>query len=437
VRLRVAECHELNAHSSLDLEAGGRSYSLMIASVPGAGYLNLYGRDTTEQRRAEDQLRQSQKLEAIGRLAGGVAHDFNNLLAVIIGYSDLMLPQMEPSGELRQHLQEIRSAADRAAGLTRQLLAFSRKQVLQPKVLDINAVVTGMIRMIRRLVREDIELSTELSPEAGCVRADPVQMEQILLNLAANAGDAMPRGGRLTIRTARAALDEAYARAHPDVLPGDYALISVTDTGQGMDPETQARIFEPFFTTKDQGKGTGLGLSIVYGTVKQSGGHIDLESAPGQGTTFRVYLPGVRAVSEAQPRAAPEAKATPRGSETILVAEDDPVLRSMVVRILRDTGYKVLEAANGEEAKAVCARHRGEVHLLLTDVIMPVMGGTTLADHLGRFFPGMRTMFMSGHTNVAIDRPFLQKPFGTGELLKKIRDVLDAPGTGPGGGRSP
>lgn len=423
---RVIESYEADAHSVFDFESGGRSYSFMIAPLHKWDYVNLYGRDITDQRRAEDQFRQSQKLEAIGRLAGGVAHDFNNLLAVIIGYSDLMLPQVGNSGELRQQLQEIRAAADRAAGLTRQLLAFSRKQVLQPRVLDLNTTVNGIQKMLRRLIREDVEIVTLLDPDAGNVRADPVQVEQIILNLAVNAGDAMPKGGRLTIRTSRVALDDSYVRSHPGVPAGEYVLLSVSDTGCGMDAEAQARVFEPFFTTKEQGKGTGLGLSIVYGTVKQSGGHIDLESAPGKGTTFRVYLPRVREAPEAESPPGGEVPGK-KGAETILVAEDDPVLRSMVVRILRDTGYTVLEAANGEEAKAVCARHGKAIHLLLTDVIMPVMGGTTLAGHLKRFFPGIRVMFMSGHTDAPIDRPFLQKPFSSGDLVKRVREVLDGP----------
>ena len=382
----------------------------------------------------EEQLRQSQKMEAVGRLAGGVAHDFNNLLTAISGYSDLLLHRLPDYSTLRRDVEEIRKAGDRAAALTRQLLAFSRRQLLRPEVLDLNGVVTKMRQMLRRLIGENIELSIDLSPSLSRVKVDPGQIEQVILNLAVNARDAMPDGGRITIATADAELSPAYAATHPEVRPGPHVLLSVADTGQGMSDETQAHLFEPFFTTKERGNGTGLGLATVYGIVQQSGGHIRVNSAADRGSTFLIYLPRIEAAEDGDrgadrpllPHASP-------GTETVLLAEDEEVVRRLARELLTGNGYKVLEAANGREALLLSEGHRGEIHLLLTDVVMPKMSGRELGERIRLQRPGLRVLYMSGYTDDAILRrgvledgiPFLQKPFTPEAFARKVREVLD------------
>jgi two-component system, cell cycle sensor histidine kinase and response regulator CckA len=391
-------------------------------------------RDVTERKELEDQLRQAQKMEAVGMLAGGIAHDFNNLLSIIIGYSDLTLRRLATVDPLRHNVEEIKRAGERAANLTRQLLAFSRKQVLQPKVLDLNEVVTEMERMLRRLIGEDIELRAALEPGLGSVKADPGQIEQVLLNLCVNARDAMPRGGKLTIGTEDVYLDEGYAAHHAAVKTGRYVMLAVSDTGTGMDEATQARVFEPFFTTKGQGKGTGLGLSTVYGIVKQSGGYIWVYSEVSRGTTFKVYLPRVDegAQEYRQGRGAVEEHG---GTETVLLVEDDELVRNLTRSILSDLGYRVLAVANASAALSVCEHTEGPIHLLLTDVVMPGMSGRELAERLARLRPETRVLFMSGYTDDAIVHHgvldegvnFIQKPFTPEALARKVREVLGRP----------
>jgi PAS domain S-box-containing protein len=393
----------------------------------------LYAEDITEQRALEQQLRQAQKMEAVGRLAGGIAHDFNNLLMVISGYCEFLLHGLGPEPSLRGCAQEIANAAERATSLTRQLLAFSRKQLLTPKVLDLNAVVSENLKMLPRLIGEDIELATLPADELGKVKADPGQIEQVVMNLVVNARDAMPSGGKLTIETANVTLDDAYARRHPGVSPGDYVMLAISDTGMGMDQETQSHIFEPFYTTKGQ-KGTGLGLSMVYGIVKQSGGYIWVYSELGRGTTFKVYLPRVEE-SEEKPALQPASVRLPSGNETILVVEDEPQLRDLTRQFLETHGYTVLVAEHGAAALEVAKRHPGPIHLLLTDIIMPVMNGRELAQRMAVFSPKTRILFMSGYTENAAWREdmiensarFLQKPFTLDALTRKVREVLESP----------
>jgi len=392
-----------------------------------------------ERRRAEEaretiegQLRASQKLEAIGGLAGGIAHDFNNLLSVILSYTGFALDQVAAGAPLHDDLQEVIKAADRAAALTRQLLAFSRKQVLQPVALDLNQIATGIEKMLRRILGEDIDLAQKLAPDLGAVMADPGQIEQVLMNLVVNARDAMPEGGNLTIETANVDLDEEYAARHLAVKPGSFVVLSVTDSGCGMDADTQARVFEPFFTTKEKGKGTGLGLSTVYGIVKQSGGNIWVYSEPGIGTTFKIYLPRVRdpATLLASVR---QQGTTTFGTETILVVEDEEAVRSMVARILRAAGYTVLVAADGSEALATSAHCPEEIHLVLTDVIMPQMSGRVLVERLTKTRPALKILYMSGYTDQAVvhhgvldaGTHFLGKPFTATDLARRVRAVLD------------
>jgi PAS domain S-box-containing protein len=387
----------------------------------------------TDQKQLEEQLRQSQKMEAVGLLAGGVAHDFNNLLTVISGYTEVLLGRAGEDDPARPRLDAIRTAADQAAGLTRQLLAFSRKQVLQPRVLDLNAIVAETESMLQRLIGEDVELTTALDPALGLVRADPGQIGQVILNLAVNARDAMAGGGRLTIETANLDRDEAQARHRLSLEPGRYVAISVSDTGHGMDERTQARIFEPFFTTKEQGRGTGLGLATVYGILAQSGGGIAVRSAPGAGTTFTVCLPrieeGVAAHEQPPPRLRPA-----RGSETILLVEDEAAVRDLIRDVLGANGYSVLEAAHVDDALALGEAHRGPIDLMLTDVVMPGMSGPALAARLLGDRPALKVVFMSGYTDDAVARngvlepaaTFLQKPFAMDVLLRTVREVLDA-----------
>ncbi|HEV8304402.1 MAG TPA: response regulator [Gemmatimonadales bacterium] len=406
-------------------------YSAERIELDGAPHILALTTDITERRQLEEELRQAQKMEAIGQLAGGVAHDFNNILTAIHGYADLLGDAL-PAGDARlEDVEEIRKAARRAAQLTRQLLAFSRKQVLEPRVLDLNALVENLDKMLRPLLGENVELTTALAPALNAVRADPNQLEQVILNLAINARDAMPQGGKLTIETADVALDEHYATRHVGVAPGRYVMLAVSDTGTGMDEQTKARIFEPFFTTKEPGKGTGLGLSTVYGIVKQSGGNIWLYSEPGRGTTFKIHFPAVDATVDEAPNAARAGGLD--GVETVLVAEDDEQLRRLAQRALAGRGYTVLEADGGAAALAVARRHPGPIHLLLTDVIIPGMDGRSLAQALQAERPDLRVLFMSGYADKAIVHhgvldsgvAYLAKPFTTEAVARKVREVLD------------
>ena len=385
-------------------------------------------------RNTEKQLVQSQKLEAVGRLAGGISHDFNNLLTVILGYSDISKRQLKEGDPLRRNLEEITKASERAASLTRQLLAFSRKQVMQPKVFDLNTVVTDLEKMLRRMIGEDIELRVSRGPDLGNIKADPVQLEQVIMNMVVNARDAMPKGGKLSIETSNVYLDETYAREHVSVVPGDYVMLAISDTGCGMDEETRLRIFEPFFTTKESGKGTGLGLSMVYGIVRQSGGNIWVYSEEGRGTTFKIYFPRVTAEAEEYKRAA-QTSDVPKGSETILLVEDAEWVRTLARQVLETAGYRVLEAGSAETAIRLCEKiNGGKIDLLLTDVVMPGMSGNDMSKVLLTKQPGMPVLYMSGYTDDAIVQHgvlepginFLQKPFSPGALASKVREVLDA-----------
>jgi two-component system, cell cycle sensor histidine kinase and response regulator CckA len=411
--------------------AGWFSVEVTRFNDRGAALVAIEQQDISARKQLEHQFQQSQKMEAIGQLAGGVAHDFNNLLTVIGGYAEMLIDVLPPDDARRSDVAEIIRAADTASALTRQLLAFSRRQVSQPRVLEINHVVADLDNMLRRLIGEDIAYATVLNHDVGRVFADPSQIQQILMNLAVNARDAMPKGGKLTIATANAFLDAAYAAAHAGVVPGRYVMLAVTDSGSGMDPETQERIFEPFFTTKGAGKGTGLGLSTVYGIVQQSNGHIWVYSELGLGTTFKVYLPR----NDAQP--AEEAKRGASGSvrprsQTVLVVEDNDAVRVMLVRILRGAGYHVLEADEPGRAREICAQHPG-INVLLSDVVMPNMNGIELVGELRKTRPEMRAVLMSGYSGAAMtshgqlpaDVAFLEKPFTPDSVLAKIRSVLD------------
>jgi len=385
-----------------------------------------------EKRRLLEQLVQSQKMEAVGQLAGGIAHDFNNLLTAITGYSELLLGELPPEDLRRSHAEEIRKAGERAASLTQQLLAFSRRQVLEPKILDVNTVVSDIERMLRRLIGEHIELKTRKEADLWRVRADPGQIEQAILNLVINARDAMPNGGTLAIETNNTHLDEGFASSHVPTHPGEYVEVAITDTGSGITEEVMARLFEPFFTTKEVGKGTGLGLSTTYGIVKQSGGYLWCESEVGRGTTFRVYLPRVdEPVTQPEPR--PAQPPIHPGDETILLVEDEPEVRSLVQRILKTQGYTVVTAANPDEAIAVAREFKGTIQVMVTDVVMPGMSGLQLAARLMPMRPNMRVLFVSGYTHDAIGHhgvldpgtAFLQKPFTPNALARKVREVLE------------
>jgi signal transduction histidine kinase len=390
-------------------------------------------REMAERKLLEDQLRQAQKMEAVGQLAGGVAHDFNNLLTIIIGYSDVLSGSDDlPKTQQTEMLGEIHKAAERAALLTRQLLAFSRKQILEPRVINLNETVREMEKMLGRLIGEDICVRTALAKSLDQISADPGQIEQVIMNLAVNARDAMPDGGELCIETANAELDPCYAQAHAEVKAGKYVMLAITDSGCGMNEATKSRIFEPFFTTKEQGKGTGLGLATVYGIVKQSGGHIWVYSEPGQGTTFKVYFPVVAQESTKGP-SEPDRKSALKGDETILLVEDDPGVRALARNVLEMYGYSVLEASNPSAAIQVCQSHAGLIDALLTDIVMPQMNGKRLSELLLPQRPGMKVLFMSGYTDDAIIRQgilergisFIQKPFTPAGLAEKLRGVLD------------
>jgi PAS domain S-box-containing protein len=385
-------------------------------------------RDVNDRKRLEDQFRQAQKLEGIGRLAGGVAHDFNNLLTVISGYAGTALDELAAEHPLRGPMEQISKAAARATSLTRQLLIFSRRQVIEPKDIVLNDLVRDFEKMLRRLIGEDINLVLALDAGAGTIRADAGQIEQVILNLAVNARDAMPTGGTLSIETTSLLADAEFAQKHLSVQPGLYVVLAVSDTGVGMSPEVKSHLFEPFFTTKESGKGTGLGLTTVYGIVKQSGGSIWVYSEPGRGTTFRLLFPAVQAEGEA---AAAVPVEVPSGSETILLVEDEPGVRRFARQELERRGYTVLEASNGREALELARRHAGPIHLVVTDVVMPEMGGAELADLLGAERSGVPVLFMSGYTNHSGQREvmgagYLQKPFTSASLLTQVRGVLDA-----------
>ena len=389
--------------------------------------------DITERKQAEARLAQAQKMESIGRLAGGIAHDFNNLLTVINGYSQLLLGKLKAGDPLRATLAEIHKAGERAAALTRQLLAFSRKQVLAPRVLDLNRLVEEMSPMLERLAGEDAELSVALHAESGEVYADPHQLEQVLMNLAANARDAMPGGGKLRIETAQVERDGVYAASHPDARAERYVMLAVSDTGVGMDEATRQQIFEPFFTTKEVGKGTGLGLSMIQGIVAQSGGYIEVYSQPGHGTTFKVYLPALAGVAAEASR--PAAGPPQGGKESVLIVEDQAEVRDYTVAVLKDYGYRVIAADNAGEALLVCEREPESIDLVLTDMVMPNMSGRELAERLKAVRPGIKVLFMSGYTDDAVvhhgvveeDAKFIQKPFSPEELAARVREILAPP----------
>ncbi|MBI4552055.1 MAG: response regulator [Candidatus Latescibacteria bacterium] len=403
-------------------------------------------RELAERARAEEQLKaecaqleaqllQAQKMEIVGQLASGAAHDFNNLLMVILGYADLLLLRLDASSPMRKSLEEIKRASNRAAALTRQLLTFSRKQVLHPQVLDLNTVMTDIDKMLRRLIDEQITLITVPDSALDRVKADPGQIEQVIMNLVVNARDAMPEGGVLTIETANVELDQEYARWHANVQPGPYVMLAVSDTGCGMDEATQARIFEPFFTTKEPGKGTGLGLSTVASIIKQSGGCVWVYSEVGRGTTFKIYLPRVEEAVEVRSKD-DSSSAVPRGTETVLVVEDDSLVRELAVQILQEQGYTVLEASNGREALLTGQEHVGSgIDLLLTDLVMPQMSGREVAEYLACVHPNIRILYMSGYTDRTIIQhnileagtSLLQKPFTPNVMIRKVREVLDAP----------
>jgi two-component system cell cycle sensor histidine kinase/response regulator CckA len=396
-----------------------------------ADVLEAIAEDITERRVLEDQFRQAQKMEAVGRLAGGIAHDFNNLLMVISGYTEVLLDQLTLGHPLHGKAEAIQQASDRATTLTRQLLAFSRKQLLELKVIDVNAIVEDMERLLRPLIGEDIELTTQLSPSVGCTRADAGQLEQVIMNLVVNAKDAMPNGGKICIRTASVTLDDSYRPENTFIKTGPYVMISVSDSGEGMDRETQARIFEPFFTTKEKGKGTGLGLSTVYGIIKQSGGYVFVQSELGRGTVFTIYFPRVDEPSEAL-GATPVALAAAGGTETVLLVEDEDSVRQLVRETLESRGYRVLEAANGNAALALAANHSDAIHLVITDVIMPGLSGHELVHQLLPARPSIKVLYLSGYaqdafpSTAAVDsqKTFLQKPFTLQSLSRKVREIL-------------
>lgn len=422
---RTAEIKSLN--TGLEYHVTERTAQLVAANQE-------LEKEVTERKLAEEQLRQAQKMEAVGKLAGGVAHDFNNLLTVINGQTELSLRRLNEDDPVYRKLEAIKDAGERAAALTHQLLAFSRKQILQPRVLDLNQVIFETNKMLKRLLGEDIDLLIGLTPDLGKVKADPNQIEQVLMNLSVNARDAMPLGGKITIETDNVYIDKEYASHHFSVRPGQYVVLAVSDTGCGMDTETQAHIFEPFFTTKEVGKGTGLGLATVYGIVKQSGGNVWVYSEVGRGTTFKVYLPCVESPVEESRAGVQDAK-PPTGTETVLLVEDEENVRNMTKEILQESGYQVLEAKHGQEALLVAGQHLGPIHLMLSDVVMPQMSGRELAARLSPIRRDMRVLYMSGYTDDAIvhhgvldeGMAFIEKPFTPNALAHKLRQVLSEP----------
>ncbi len=426
---RAQEIQEVNSklrEAKVELESRVQERTVQLVEANEA-----LRNEIRQSRKLEEQFRQAQKMEAIGTLAGGLAHDFNNLLTVIVGYADILLSDPATPGSERGLIEQIKKAGERAASLTGQLLAFSRQQVIEPRVLDLNAIVTDMNRMLRRVIGEDVALRSTLARELGRVRADPGQLEQIIMNLAVNARDAMPNGGELTIETANVDLDEPYAQSHLEVQPGRYVMLAISDSGLGMSEEVQRRIFEPFFTTKEKGKGTGLGLATVFGIVKQNGGHIWVYSEVGQGTTFKIYLPLIEDEAAAGRPVVRTARAV--GNETILVVEDDDAVRSITVLALRTFGYNVLEASSGAEAIGICKAHEGTIHLMVSDVVMPQMGGRATSEAVVDLREGIRVLFLSGYTDDTVVRhgvlheqvAFLQKPFTPGALARKVREVLE------------
>ncbi|MBC7784083.1 MAG: PAS domain S-box protein [Burkholderiales bacterium] len=437
---RVRKGERVGAIETLRLRKDGTPVPVSLTASPieiRAGKVTVASKishDITRIKHLEEQFRQAQKMEAVGTLAAGVAHDFNNLLTIINGYSELIIDELPNEDPNRAYLMGIHEAGERAGILTRQLLAFSRKQMLESKVLNFNAIVTDTEKMLRRLIGEDIVLTTILDPAVRPVIGDPGQIQQVLMNLSVNARDAMPQGGQLTIETHHVTLDESYHRTHPEIKPGQYAMIAVSDTGTGMDAATQARIFEPFFTTKGVGKGTGLGMAVVHGVVRQSGGMIEVYSELEKGTVFKLYFPAVEAPLSA---AAPSrgSRKMPAGTETILLVEDEDGVRALARKILHSCGYHLLEARDGKEAVTLAEGYEKRIHLLLTDVVMPLLGGRQLAEQLEITRPGIRVLFLSGYTDDAVVRhgilqaevAFLQKPFSPIALAQKVRDVLDGP----------
>ena len=434
-RAFVANGYRLADVESREPDVAGRPrvfLNNLLGMLDNGRLVRVWGtqRDITEQRHLEAQLRQAQKMEAVGRLAGGVAHDFNNILTAILGYASILSGKLEADSPLRDGLEEIRKAGERAASLTQQLLAFSRKQTVAPKIMDLNVLVAGVDKMLRRLIGEDIDLISLTDPDLGRIKADPGQIEQVIMNLAVNARDAMPQGGKLTIETKNVTLDETYAREHLGVVPGMYAMLGVSDTGVGMDAAVRSRIFEPFFTTKERGKGTGFGLSTVYGIVKQCGGNIWVYSEPGKGTTFRIYFPRAEGtgVSQLTHEAAIEG-----GHETILLVEDEDSVRRLARVTLEGRGYAVIEARSGDEALSVAGAHEGKIHLMVSDGVMPGIGVRELVARMRSRRPEMKVLLMSGYTDEAIVRhgileagtAFMQKPFTPNSLSLKVREVLD------------
>jgi PAS domain S-box-containing protein len=436
---RIRQGQSIHSYQTRRRRKDGKLIDVLVAVAPLIAANNLIegasviSHDLTETLSLQEQFRQSQKMEAVGRLAGGVAHDFNNLLTIISGYSEIVLGKLAIGDPVRELVNEIGKAGARAAALTRQLLAFSRKTVLQPSVLDLNAVITDSLKMLRRLVGEDVEVNTVLSPPLSRVKVDPSQFEQAIVNLAVNARDAMPEGGKITFETANIELDTAYCLANPAVTPGLYAMVAASDNGTGMSEETKVRIFEPFFTTKEVGKGTGLGLAMVYGFIKQSGGHIAVYSELDHGTTFKLYFPQVKDALRARP-SDHGLRFMPQGTETILLVEDDDGVRALARHVLQTNGYTVLEANRGADALRLAERHHGPIHLLLTDVVMPGMGGRIVAERMAALKPGIKTVFTSGYTDDAVVRHgilesethFLQKPYTPGAVTQKVREALDS-----------
>jgi Signal transduction histidine kinase regulating C4-dicarboxylate transport system len=421
-----------SAYTEAELKVAEKVSNQIAGAIANAQLFAEHERSEMEKLSLQDQLRQSQKMEAIGRLAGGVAHDFNNLLTVITGYCELSLLNLSKDDPGRQKLNEIAKAADRAANLTRQLLAFSRRQILEMKVINLNIILKDLDKMLHRVVGEDIDFKTVFVDELGLVKVDPGQMEQVLINLVVNAKDAMPSGGNLTIETANTELDERYTRSHAGMIPGAYVMLSVSDSGVGMTREVQEQIFDPFFTTKGVGKGTGLGLSTVYGIVKQSGGDIYVYSEPNKGTTFKVYLPRVFEPLEEFKKEVPGEK-IPQGNETVLVVEDDGSVRKVAVDILKMQGYKVLEATGGEEALIICEKEKNPIHLILTDVVMPKMNGPQLIERLKQAGQDFKVLYMSGYADETVIHHrllergvnIIHKPFTVEKLARKVREVLD------------